>query len=268
MHSCITWHCWWFPVFNPNGLIVFDLEFHSDSWFLRLASSIEYDLFCIWTVHTVASAIWGTQCLGANTLMLAWLLPCLTNCTLALLRLRVFEFRWFPTSITNTEVMGPLTVAASWSRMTIPFDIIFLDANKKKHECFAKYLCAFGHWSQWYIETMRDSDDSRHMKIFDFPLIPPHALKSRETSWLLHGWKLRIFFYGETARVSWLLNSQNTVWSDFHSLRSSFGTFQGNTGIVICSRQRSELFLCIEKKPLHVNNYRSFSRHISMRTYL
>lgn len=268
MHSCITWHCWWFPVFNPNGLIVFDLEFHSDSWFLRLASSIEYDLFCIWTVHTVASAIWGTQCLGANTLMLAWLLPCLTNCTLALLRLRVFEFRWFPTSITNTEVMGPLTVAASWSRMTIPFDIIFLDANKKKHECFAKYLCAFGHWSQWYIETMRDSDDSRHMKIFDFPLIPPHALKSRETSWLLHGWKLRIFFYGETARVSWLLNSQNAVWSDFHSLRSSFGTFQGNTGIVICSRQRSELFLCMEKKPLHVNNYRSFSRHIPMRTYL
>ena len=131
MHSCITWHCWWFPVFNPNGLIVFDLEFHSDSWFLRLASSIEYDLFCIWTVHTVASAIWGTQCLGANTLILAWLLPCLTNCTLAFLRLRVFEFRWFPTSITNTEVMGPLTVAASWSRMTIPFDIIFLYANKK-----------------------------------------------------------------------------------------------------------------------------------------
>lgn len=183
MHSCITWHCWWFPVFNPNGLIVFDLEFHSDSWLLRLASSIEYDLSCIWTVHTVASAIWGRSvpwCQHTNVGI--WLLPCLTNCTLALLRFRVFEFRWFPTWITNAEVMGPLTVAATWSRMTIPIDIIFLDANQKKHQCFAKYLCAFGHWSQRYIETMGDSDDSRHMKIFDFPLIPPHALKSRETS--------------------------------------------------------------------------------------
>lgn len=132
MHSCITWHCWWFPVFNPNGLIVFDLEFHNDSWFLRLASSIEYDLSCIWTVHTVASAISGRSvpwCQHTNVGI--WLLPCLTNCTLALLRFRVFEFRWFPTWITNAEVMGPLTVAATWSRMTIPIDIIFLDANKK-----------------------------------------------------------------------------------------------------------------------------------------
>ena len=144
MHSCITWHCWWFPVLiNPNGLIVGDPEFHCDSWFL--SSSIEYDLFCIWTVHTaVALAIWREISAFVPTEMVAYDSFLAIPAVLWHFSFRVYECRWFVTWITNNEVMGSLTLTTSRSRMTIPTDIIFLhvsDANQKNNHCFAKYLC-------------------------------------------------------------------------------------------------------------------------------